>query len=157
MDASSFVPALSVFGAVIVAVANYLVQRWRYRLDRLGLAVDNLCKEINDLSDIATGYWLLDAGKSDEALKAEQIVPLMLGRELRIQQLIMALGLQDSRLSLIHVNAGLIGFYAALTGGAFEVGGRSPDIGRARDVQAEAARLNGELRTAMGNRPKIIL
>ena len=158
MTSDALIPFIGIIGACIVAIANYLVQRWRYQLDRLASAVDNLCKEINETSNLATDYWLLETIDDLSSFnKAQQFEPQIVGRQMRIQQLIVALSLQDRRLHLTHVHASLAEFYDALSGGQFRVRQRDSDFGRAQLAQSQAAQLNGELMAALGNRAKVLI
>lgn len=146
------VPAAGLAGAVLVALANYAIQRWRYRLDRTAASVDHLCEELNDVADLSTTYWLLDASQHDSQLNAWTIEPQLLGRQMRLQSLVLALGDLDKKLVLTKTNMLLLEFYEALTGGDFKVAGRPASKEQAQRAQAVAAQLNGELRHAFSLR-----
>jgi hypothetical protein len=141
-------------GATIVAATNFMVQRWRYLTDRLGAAADQLCSEINSAADTATEYWLLDAKQGEEQARARGLEPLLVGRQIRLQQLLLSLQEQDRRLKLDVVDARIADLYTAMTGGQFKVAGRDPDDVMAQQVQAVAAGLVGELRKALRHRNK---
>lgn len=150
---STWLPAVvGLASAIIVASANFIVQRWRYLTDRLSAAVDHLCNEINIASDLATKYWLFDTNRDGDSLDASSTEPLLIGRQLRLQELLIALAEQDLRLQLGSVNGLLLDFYEAMTGGQFGVRDRDTDPAKARQVQAIAAQLNGELRQTLRRR-----
>jgi hypothetical protein len=46
----------------MISCSNYLIQRWRFRVDRLNVAIDHLSIEINAAADLATEYWLTVPG-----------------------------------------------------------------------------------------------
>jgi hypothetical protein len=146
------VPAAGLSGAVLVACANYLVQRWRYRLDRISNSVDHFCEEINETADLSTSYWLLDASQKDQQDNAHTIEPQLVGRQMRLQSLILALAVLDRKLVLTRTEMLLIDFYEALTGGDFKVSQRPPSADRAQNVQSVAAQINGEIRHAVSIR-----
>jgi hypothetical protein len=146
------VPAAGLAGAMLVALANYAIQRWRYRLDRTAASVDHLCEELNDIADLGTTYWLIDASEPNAQFNAWTIEPQLVGRQMRLQSLILALEDLDKKLVLTRTNMLLLEFYEALTGGDFKVNGRAPSRDQAQRAQAVAARINGELRHAFSLR-----
>jgi hypothetical protein len=148
------VPAAGLTGAVLVAVANYLVQRWRYRLDRISNSVDHFCDEVNNIADLSTRYWLLDASSEDQQKEVATIEPQLVGRQVRLQSLILALGDLDKKLVLTRGEMLLIELYEGLTGGDFKVAKRPPSPERAQTVQSLAAQINGELRHAVSVRSR---
>ena len=146
------VPAAGLAGALLVACANYFVQRWRYRLDRISNSVDHFCEEVNNVADLSTRYWLLDASQSDQQKEAAMIEPQLVGRQVRLQSLILALGDLDKKLVLTRGHMLLVDLYEALTGGDFKVSRRPASPDRAQSVQSLAAQINGELRHAVSVR-----
>lgn len=146
------VPTASILGATLVAIGNYAVQRWRYWSDRLGVAVDQFATEINNAADLGTTYWLLDLSNPADQQQGHKLEPILIGRQNRLQQLYLALGVQDRHFDRTAIRVSLVDFYETLTGGNFQVAGRHPDPPRAREIQAIAARLNGELRGALARR-----
>jgi hypothetical protein len=148
------VPAAGLTGAILVAAANYLVQRWRYRLDRIAISVDHLCEEVNGVADLSTDYWLLDASQVDQQKEAVKLEPRLVGGQIRLQSLILALGDLDRKLVLIRTEMLLVEFYEALTGGDFKVVKRATSPDRAQLVQSLAAQINGELRHAVSIRTR---
>lgn len=149
------VPAAGLTGAILVAIANYLVQRWRYRLDRVSNSVDHLCEEINEVADLSTQYWLLDASQADQQKEAAGIEPRLVGGQMRLQSLILALGDLDRTLVLRRTEMLMVDFYEALTGGDFKVSKRAASADRAQLVQSLAAQINGELRHAVSIRSQL--
>jgi hypothetical protein len=145
-------PVAAVVGATIVAVANFMVQRWRYRLDRLGTAVDKLCEEIRLAADLAAGYWLLDATQIRERVEARKLEPMLIGRQLLLQESLLALAFQDPKFDILPMQPTMVSLYDAMTGGDFTVAARGSDAARARSAQAIAAHLNGQLRQALAKR-----
>ena len=129
----------------MVAVANYLVQRWRYNIDRLGASIEYLCTQINEAADTATSYWVLDKAKPDEASQATKLEAILIGRQSRIQELLVALSDQDERLRLGDAGDRLVDLFDAMTGGNFYGVGRPPDFGAAQRAQTRAAELKWEL------------
>lgn len=146
------VPAAGLSGALVVAIANYAVQRWRYRLDRTSASVDHFCDELNNAADLSTQYWLLDASEYQDQVNASLLEPQLIGRQMRLQSLIIAMGDLDKKLVLTRSHILLIDLYEALTGGDFRVTGRRPSPNRAQLAQALAAQINGELRQAVSLR-----
>jgi hypothetical protein len=146
------VPLVSLLAALFVAGANYAVQRWRYRIDRVGVAIDHICTEINLAADVSTRYWLLDTTQNDQAKTSEELEPELVGRQMRLQSLMVALKELDHRLRLESAEAQLVSLFDTLTGDDFQVTGRGRKPERARLAQSFAAQLNGELRTAAGKR-----
>ena len=146
------VPFVSICGALLVAVANYLVQRWRYKLDRVSNSVDQFCDEVNEVADLSTVYWLLDASQADQQQSASQIEPQLVGRQMRLQSLVLALSALDGKIDLTRTNMLLIDFYEALTGADFQVAKRSASTELAQLVQSIAAKINGEIRHAVSLR-----
>src|SRR3546814_367375 len=142
-------PLVGLAGAALVAGANFFVQRWRYKIDRLSAAVGELSLEVNAAADIATHYWLLDTSQHPEQREARALETQLIGRQTRLQELVLALKAQDESLKLDDVEEGLADLYAVMTGGAFKVSGRSPDGDAAQGVQTVAATLNGRLRRAI--------
>ncbi|WP_316181882.1 MULTISPECIES: hypothetical protein [unclassified Bradyrhizobium] len=151
------VPAAGLSGALLVAIANYLVQRWRYRLDRLSNSVDHFCQEINDVADLSSMYWLLDLSKpSDHSeANAQTIETQLVGRQVRLQSLILAIAAFDRRIILTRTEILLIDFFEAITGGDFKVSKRVASAERAQQAQSIAAQINGELRHAFSLRSRL--
>jgi hypothetical protein len=149
------VPIIGLGGAVIVAVANFAVQRWRYRLDRLGGAIDHLCAELNSAAELSSTYWLLDTTQRDHAEKARILEPELVGRQIRLQSLFIAIRILDRRLDTDESSNLLISFYDDLTGGDFKTLTRPPDLERCQGAHSDAARLNGALRRALAERMKL--
>jgi hypothetical protein len=145
------VPTAGLAGAVLVAAANYAVQRWRYRIDRISASVDHFCEEVNSVAGLSTQYWLLDAERGDQP-EVTRIEPQLVGRQMRLQSLILALRDLDKKLPLTGTEILLLDFYDVLTGGDFQVHGRAPSPSDAQRAQALAARINGELRQAVSSR-----
>lgn len=146
------VPAAGLGGAVLVAIANYLVQRWRYRLDRISNSVDHFCAELNEIADLSTRYWLLDASQKGTQQDVAAIEPQLVGRQMRLQSLILGISDLDRKLILTRTEIILVDFYEAITGGDFKVLKRGPSPERAQLAQSLAAQINGELRHAVGIR-----
>jgi hypothetical protein len=149
------VPAAGLVGALLVAIANYAIQRWRYRLDRISASVDHFCEEINDVADLSTQYWLLDASQTANQEKAALAEPQLVGRQMRLQSLALALAELDHKLVLTRTDILLLEFFDALTGGSFKVNARKPSPDHAQTVQALAAQINGALREAVSHRSHI--
>jgi hypothetical protein len=146
------VPAAGLGGAMLVAVANFLVQRWRYKLDRISNSIDHFCDQVNDVADLSTRYWLLDAADSAAQKEVSTLEPQLVGRQMRLQSLILALAELDRKIILIRSQMLLVDLYESLTGGDFKVLRRRPSPDRAQTVQALAAQINGELRHAVSLR-----
>ncbi|MGO9263991.1 MAG: STAS-like domain-containing protein [Candidatus Binataceae bacterium] len=145
-------PAVSLLSALVVAIANYAIQRWRYRIDRLSAAVDHFCGEINSAADISTRYWLLDTTQNDDSKKSRELEPELVGRQMRLQSLVLALRSLDSAFNITSTEEMLISLFEAMTGGEFQVVGRRPNPEKAQTAQSVAAQLNGELRQSVGSR-----
>lgn len=144
-----YVPLVSVSGALFVSVVNFFAQRWRYKLDRLSQAVDLICLEINQASMLSVDYWT--SSDANPALEAR-----LLGKQLLVQQLMLAIHDQDKKLKLREAEGSILDLFDAMTGGAFQVSDRVADPGAAQKVQSAAARMNGLLRTALVNRGRAL-
>ncbi|HEX3884532.1 MAG TPA: hypothetical protein VHW66_17890 [Stellaceae bacterium] len=145
------VPTASLLAALFVAYANYAVQRWRHRADRLGATVEELCTETNDAADLATKYWLTERPQPVPT-DVQRLEAQLVGRQHRLQQLSDALKVQDPQFDLNSAETLSADLYDAMTGGNFRVQLRALDLDRAQLVQARAAELNGELRRAFARR-----
>jgi hypothetical protein len=148
------VPSVSLVSALFVAVANYAIQRWRYRIDRISAAVDHLCGEINLAADASTRYWLLDTTQKSDALKSKELEPELIGRQMRLQSLVIALKTLDPSLNLAEAEDQLALLFEAMTGENFQVSNRKDNPAQAKNVQCISAILNGELRNAIGLRSR---
>jgi hypothetical protein len=147
-------PVIAIVVGVLIASANYAVQRWRYRLDRLSVAADHISTEVNAAADLSTEYWLLDVSQNSEFRQALAIEPKLIGRQIRLQSLMIALEALDGKVDLNPSSVLLASLFGEMTGGSFKSSGRLSDPDRAQKVQAIAAELNGVLRTAIGNRSR---
>ena len=112
-------PFVGLGGACLVAGANFFVQRWRYRIDRLSLAVDHLCSEVNSAADLATNYWLLDTSQNDDAKKAREFEARLIGIQQRLQALLLAIKAMDNSLRLEDAELQFLNLFEQLTGGPF--------------------------------------
>jgi hypothetical protein len=120
----------------------------------VSVAVDHLCAEINNAADLGTEYWLLDATQSVNLDAVRAIEPKLIGRQMRIQALVLALLAIDGTVEIDSSEGLRTDLFDGLTGGSFGERDRKPDLDRASRVQASAARLNGELRSAVGRRSR---
>ena len=84
-------PLVGVVSAALVATANFLVQRWRYRIDRLSTAVDQLCAEVTLAADLATNYWLLDTSQNEEKKRGKEFEARLIGFQVKLQSILMAI------------------------------------------------------------------
>lgn len=105
---------------------------------------------MNEAADQATAYWLLDCSTEEVGNQAHVAEFAILGRQMRIQHLIVALGVQEPSFSIPTLDDLVIDFYDAMTGGNFQVKGRGQDLVRALQVQSTVASLNGAFRGALG-------
>ncbi len=147
-------PSVGLLAACIVAFANFIVQRWRYRIDQIATATDLVCQDVIAAGDRATRYWQLDASQAQNRTSVAELEAQLLGFQMRLQQGIIGLREQDKRLDLSGAELLLTNFFDRLTGGDFQVADRSVDFARSREVQAEAARLCAALRRALGRRSR---
>lgn len=143
---SWIVPAVSLFAAIIVALANVGVQVWRYKSDRVTSAIELLCREINEAADMSTEYWLQTGSYS--ASGAQSFESRLIGRQMRLQALFVALKVRTHRLNLSESDQILLDLFDQMTGDAFGNTPREPNFSYARLVQKSAANLNGALRRA---------
>lgn len=146
------IPAVGLFGSCIVAFANFVVQRWRYRIDHISASIERVCRDISDAANCATAYWQLDGADGESAARLRQLEAQLVGYQMRLQLGVLGLGLQDRRLKLQHFD--LMDFFDRLTGGDFQVARRPVDFARSREVQSEAARLASALRQALALRAR---
>ena len=149
-------PLVALVVGLLVAGANYAVQRWRYRVDRLAVAADHLCSEINAAADLSTDYWLLDAGLAENYRETHSIEPKLIGRQIRLQSLRIALQSLDKKVDLKSSESLLVSLFDEMTGGFFKSPNRAADPDRAQRVQAIAAELNGTIRNSVGERSHLI-
>ena len=150
------IPTVSIVAACIVSLANFLVQRWRYRIDRLSVAADHICTEINLAADLSTEYWLIDRSDPEVVKTSLRLEPQIIGRQTRIQAVFLALVRLDSKFIFDKAENRLAELFDAMTGDTFQVSGSPPNPERAMKVQAVAARLNGLFRESVATRSKRI-
>ena len=150
-DVSWTVPVVSLLAACVVAFANVAVQKWRYRADRLGASIEELCTEINAAADLATEYWLTERPQPSP-VELRRLEARLVGRQIRLQELLTALTAYDNKIGIAPTERLLPDLYDSMTGGDFRVQLRPLDLDRAQMVQARAAALNGELRRALAHR-----
>lgn len=98
--------------------------------------VNDLCGTIEEAANLSTQYWLKPPW--DQEIK--QMEAVILGRQHQVLLLLDLLGKSDWSLPDL-CESELENYLDSLTGGNFEVRGRSQDIGRAKDVQVNAANL----------------
>ncbi len=152
--ADFYVPLVSIGVAVFVSAVNYVIQRWRYRIDRLSAAVDAFCAETNLTTDFASSYWMLDLKQNEQAKEGVKLEYQLVGLQLRLGALFDALLQQDPSLKLDDIEPLIDQFFDAITGGDFRVGGRAPNNWQLQQSHALAAALNGQLRIALNARVK---
>ena len=59
----------SVLSAILSALlSGYLVTRWRSRKDLIDKRIDDLCKEIDVLAEIAREFWSRNSKAADQAI-----------------------------------------------------------------------------------------
>ncbi len=147
------VPSVSILAAVLVSIANYSIQRWRFIIDRLGMSIDQICGEINLSADLACDYWQIDCKeRGDDQRLASNLEPRLIGRQMRIQNLLVSLKQQDPKLDFTEIDIYIANLYSSMTGGTFQTVGRAADQRCGRDVQSNAASLNGAFRRALVKR-----
>ncbi len=137
----------------MVAIANYLVQRWRYSVDRLASLTDHFCKEVNSAADLATEYWLLNPVDPTVQLRCTKMEAELIGRQLRLQHLYLALAAAPG-VNAEHASKHMLDLNDVMTGGNFSVPGRAIDATRAKQVQALAAQINGDAWKALQARSR---
>jgi hypothetical protein len=150
------VPAVTLCGALIVSTGNYAVQRWRFRIDRLMVATDQLCNEVNSAAQRAAEYWFLEDKSEAQHAQCRRLEFELVALQSRLQQLIAAIQEQDPRLDLNEAGQSVSDLFDSMTGGQFQVVSREVDVQRARRVQANAAELSGHLRIAIARRSRSI-
>ncbi|ATJ90012.1 hypothetical protein HK16_06595 [Acetobacter senegalensis] len=156
MQTPWYIPIVSVLGAVLVAIINYIFLKFRDKSDRLSKLVDNFCTEVNETAIAGSKHWLLSTkGLSDDKLLdlKEQECELV-GRQERIDALFQTLKYQDKKLKLDEVQPDFDSFVTKLTGGQFRVKEREDDPQIANMLQHTAASMNGRIRRALSDRLK---
>ena len=153
-----YIPFVSVSGALIVAILNYLLQKSRDQAERIAKFTDNICKEINDTANVGTLYWISDSLSDTKDRKVlSELVRLeheLVGRQSRISALFQSLRELDKRLKLVEAQPDFDTFITQLTGGEFRVSNRKANLATAALIQHTAATLNGRLYRAVGIRAK---
>lgn len=64
-----FEPAQIVLGGIIGFGSNGLIRWWQYNRDLWIGSVERLCKEVENLADLAVDYWLISAGETNDENK----------------------------------------------------------------------------------------
>jgi hypothetical protein len=105
-------------------------------------------------ADLATEYWLLDRANNNTASRASEVEAQLTGRQLRIGSVFLALRHIDSHVASLVGDDKIADLFDSMTGGDFRVVGAGPDAARASAVQANAAELNGDLRSAVALRSR---
>ncbi|MCP1215102.1 hypothetical protein NKW53_03320 [Acetobacter orientalis] len=156
MQTPWYIPIVSVLGAVLVAIINYIFLKFRDKSDRLSKLVDNFCNEVNETSIAGSKHWLL----STKGLPADKLLELkeqeceLVGRQERIDALFQTLKYQDKKLKFDEVQPDFDLFVTKLTGGQFRVKEREDDPQIANMLQHTAASMNGRIRRALSDRLK---
>ena len=153
-----YIPLVSVSGALIVAILNYLLQKARDQAERIAKFVEVICKEINEAANIGSLYWLAGApknrGDAKAFLEVAKLEHELIGRQGRIQALFQSLRELDKRLRLVEAQPDFDAFITNLTGGDFRVSSRISNPTTSALIQHTAATLNGRLYRAAGIRAK---
>lgn len=138
----------SIFGAILVpALLGFIigvqVRLFAIRHDELNSRINDICSGIDYLSEKAAAYWILPGKTPDLAIKEAEIV----GLQHRIIAMVEMIGESHWNIER-QVEDYLFSFNDLVSGGEFQVKGRSPDIDRAAKIHRAASVLIVELRKA---------
>lgn len=147
-------PAIALVVAIMISWSNYLIQRWRFRVDRLNVAIDHLSIEINAAADLATEYWLTVPGTVEGIRKTAFLEPKLIGMQTRLSSLLLAIETLDDRIQTRAAWDRLATLFDAMTGGSFKAAGRPADPDRAQSAQSVGAELVGDIRAAAARRSR---
>ena len=147
-------PAIALIVGLVVSWANFAIQRWRFRVDRLNVAIDHLSVEINSTADLATEYWLIDVTDKMSRGRAAYLESKLIGCQTRLSSLLLAIEALDGQIKTKTTWDKLPTLFDVMTGGSFSAASRQPDAARAQSVQSIGAEIVGELRTVAARRSK---
>lgn len=124
------------------------VQGWKSSRDEFKSGIDELCKLIDQSSDVSAEYWLL--------APTDNKSPVLEAKVLGLQERILGLhALVFRRLNEKQKHEAvndILRLIAAFTGSNFSVGSRTPDPAKARVAHQAAARAIVSVRAAMISR-----
>jgi hypothetical protein len=147
-------PAIAIIVGIMIMWSNYVIQRWRFRVDRLNVAIDHLSIEINGAADLATEYWLTVPGTAEGVRKIAFLEPKLIGMQTRLSSLLLAIETLDDRVQTRDAWDRLATLFDAMTGANFKTPGRPADPDRAQSAQSVGAELVGDIRAAAARRSR---
>jgi len=138
---ASFVPAL--LGAVTGGGISFLVQRWRFDVDRWQKRIDAFCKDVTETADLGTEFWLTPGRGHDKTdANADLRLVKLRGRIERLEtQRTAYVDWCCGKYTGEDVNDCFGAFHEEMTGGAFTDRDRMPDGDRSFSIQSQAADL----------------
>jgi hypothetical protein len=147
-------PMVAVLVGVLVSYSNFAIQRWRFQVDRLNVAMDHLSVEVNAAADLASEYWLTGPPALESISRIAFLEPKLIGTQTRLSSLLLAIEALDERIETGPAREKLATLFEAMTGGGFRTVGRPAEPLRAQDAQSIGAELVGELRIAAARRSR---
>jgi hypothetical protein len=147
-------PAVALVVALFISWSNFAIQRWRFRVDRLNVAIDHLSVEVNAAADLATEYWLIDPTDSANTRRIALLEPKLIGTQTKLSSFLLAIEALDDLIETKPAQEKLATLFEAMTGGGFRTLGRPADPLRAQHAQSIGAELMGELRVAAADRSR---
>lgn len=149
-EADPFAVALAgaLVGGCVGGLISFLIQRWRYNIDRWTILTDELRKEIVNVSDLSSEFWLKTRNNSNN--REMMLMELRIkGCMARIDALKIPFEDWCARGPLIRFKNAHGEFVDAVTGGQFTAVRRDANAEAALKVQIAAADLIGAMRDAL--------
>jgi hypothetical protein len=137
-------------GGAVGGLLGFVAHRWRFSADRWSDAADELRKDIVELADRASAFWLTDRSPNPE-LAIEEV--RIRGAIERLNALVLPYQDWCSASDAVAFATEYAAFVDAISGGAFTSKRRKVDAERAFRIQAAAAdlvvRIRNSLRTGI--------
>jgi hypothetical protein len=154
-EVSLVAPIVAFIVGGLVSWSNFTIQKWRFRVDRLNVAIDHLSTEVNAAADLACEYWLTMPADAENVRRQVAFLELkLIGSQTRLSSLLLAIEALDERIETVGAREKLVTLFEAMTGGGFRTGARPTDPDRAQAAQVTGAELVGELRSAAARRSR---
>jgi hypothetical protein len=154
-EISLIAPTVAFIVGGLVSWSNFTIQKWRFRVDRLNVAIDHLSTEVNAAADLASEYWLIVPADAENIRRQVVFLELkLIGSQTRLSSLLLAIEALDERIETEGAHEKLVTLFEAMTGGGFRTSRRPADLDRAQAAQVTGAELVGELRSAAARRSR---
>lgn len=135
-------------GAASGGLLTFFVQRWKYGIDRWTLISDELVKEIKELSDLSSEFWLSPRDGSKDMKLSEVRIK---GGLARLDALKLPIEDWCVRSDVKKFTDAYSHLANSISGGKFTSNKRTADEERAFQVQQASADLIGTIREVLRN------